>query len=175
MLKSKYCLAIFCIFFLGNVQANAAIEILRDDSGNIRRMNQYEASGVNPQTGKKETPDVCEAAGKGHLPTARELAKISQARGAKGILEPNQVKPSKLSTGFGRISAIDPNGQLDEFYFSDVGYQRPQQEYLTALFWSSSINSRSSDEVYALNGAYGNVYVEFRVRYNLAVLCVTGL
>ncbi|MEZ0391246.1 MAG: hypothetical protein ACAH59_03460, partial [Pseudobdellovibrionaceae bacterium] len=87
------------IFSFLTSQAKAGA-ILRNADGSVRYMTWFEASGVNPDTAKKENPDACEAAGKGHLPTVRELAKLAWSRGAKGILEMNHVDPDKEAAFF---------------------------------------------------------------------------
>lgn len=136
-----FTLFLISICFFGTARAEISEEVLRDANGNIRYMTQFEASGVNPNTGIKEKPDACEAAGKGHLPTAREFMEYSQTRGAKGILEANQVDPYKVPAGYNFISVINPNGQKDEFYFNSTGYQRPEGDLGWKWFWSSSIPS----------------------------------
>jgi len=121
-------------------QAQAAGSLLRDGNGNILYVSsQYEASGVNPNTLKQEKPDVCKAAGKGHLPTIRELAEEARAMGALGILEKYEVDYDNLR-GYIRIYGENPDGQHDEFYFNSRGFQSqysdPEKHVFS--FWSST-------------------------------------
>lgn len=144
------------IFILGAASAQAAGEILRNADGSINKyMNQYEAMKACP-------------AGT-HLPTARELAKEAQARGAKGILEVNQVRRAGKPNGYYEISAINPDGQDDVFYFNEDGYKRPDDALEGMLFWSSSSVSFSNARAFLFNGddgglPYGGRYGEHAVR-----------
>lgn len=78
----------------------------------------------------------------------------------------NQVNPGKIPAGYYKVSAINPDGQKDEFYFSDEGYKSPIGDFGNDAFWSSSVASDDSRLAYILNGynargdydvvAYGN-------------------
>lgn len=161
MWNSKYFLITITTLALGAASAQAAGEILRDADGSIRYMNQHDAMKACP-------------AGT-HLPTIRELAKESQARGAIGILEVNQGNSDGVPTGYYKISAINPNGQKDEFYFNCEGYKRPNGDLGNNWFWSSSLHSNYSDFGYLLNGGSGFVgYGDSPDNNNPAVLCVHG-
>lgn len=76
-----------------------------------------------------------------HLPSIRELAVASQDRGAKGILELNQVTSGDTPpSGYFMVSVINPDRKLDAFYFNPEGYRRPDGEFGNLLLWSSSID-----------------------------------
>jgi hypothetical protein len=127
--------------------------IIRNDDGSIHYMQQPTAMSACPQ-------DT-------HLPTIRELANISQANGAKGILEIDQVDPNKVPAGYGRVSGTNPDGRDDRFYFSAEGYKDPNydQDIPRYWFWSSShmvgqsflgarLDGKSGAFQYYLNGDY---------------------
>jgi len=120
--------------------------------------------------------DACPAGT--HLPTIRELAKKGQALGAKGILEVNQVTPdSVLFDGYYKISAINPNGEKDEFYYSNAGYKRPDGDLGNNNFWSSSVDSNYSDRAFVFDGFGGTANGTGVRDYNFddtAVLCFAG-
>ncbi len=108
-----------------------------------------------------------------HLPTIRELAQMSQAMGAKGILGTSEVKEGEVPDGFYFVSAINPNGKKDEFYFNYSGYVRPVGDFGNNWFWSSSVDSVYSDYGFNLYGSSGNVFAGYRDNNN-AVRCVVG-
>jgi hypothetical protein len=103
--------------------------ILRSDDGSIRYIDRDAAMTACPQGT--------------HLPTIRELAELSKANGAKGILELNQLDPKKkLPAGYyGVHGAINPDGKKDSFYYNPSGYVRPSGDLGKNWFWSSSIDS----------------------------------
>lgn len=173
-LFSKRCvflsLSLILSVLLGALQAQATSEILRSADGSLRRMNFWDASGVNFRTAKKDKPDACEAAGKGRLPTIRELAQESQLNGAMGILEPDQASPGSR---YYKISATDPSGKNDEFYFFEGGYVRPSSDFGSSeYFWSSSIISSYYGKAYALNGFSGGIASFGLTDRGVAVLCL---
>ena len=107
------------------------------------------------------------------LPTIRELAEEAEKRGAKGILELNQVDPKAVQKGYRKVSVINMNGKKDEFYFNHHGYKKPKRELDKNNFWSSSINSEFSDGVYVFNGEYGTIGSVCRGRkYHDTFLCI---
>lgn len=132
MNKFEYCLFFIGIALAGSINAQAvtldANGILRNDDGTIRYMNLDEALQSCPRGT--------------HLPTVRELARDAQSRGAKGILETSQVNPNQVSPFVIKVSAVDPNGRLDEFYYDYRGYQRPMGDLGNNNFWSSSSVAR---------------------------------
>jgi len=152
--------ACFFTLLLGTASAHAGGVILHNADGNIRYMNQYEAMKACP-VGT-------------HLPTIRELAEESQSRGARGILEVIQVNPDIVPAGYYKISAINPNGQKDEFYFNYEGYKDPTGDLGNNWFWSSSVNPYYSHVAFDLFGGYGYVYDNLRYYSDHAVLCIPG-
>jgi uncharacterized protein (TIGR02145 family) len=169
-MKSKYLLLLAACIFVASTEAYAnkldQDGILRYDYGPIRRMSQFYAMLACPHGT--------------HLPTIRELAVLSQASGAKGILEVSQVDPNAVPAGYRKVSAINPNGQKDEFYFNHEGYKRPSGDLANNMFWSSSV---VADDRYSDNSYYGYFFyggegwVSYYVNLssgNLAVRCVVG-
>jgi hypothetical protein len=98
-------------------------EILRDQNGQIIYAYQDTAMKMCAERGQ-------------HLPTAREMAKLSVSRGSKGILE---AAPGE-SSDYKMIHSQNPNGQIDNFYFSFQGYKRPLNEMEMHCAWTSSKN-----------------------------------
>lgn len=170
----KNLLLLVGLLILSTAQAKAD-GTLKNPRGTIIYMTQYEASGVWVETGKKVRPDACRrhTAGRYRLPTIRELAKKSQAGGAKGILEVNQVNPDAVPKGYFKVSAINPDGQKDEFYFNSEGYEGPG-EFGYNSYWSSSVTSYNSDHAYQLDGLDGYVFHKSR-SVPLAVHCIKRL
>lgn len=117
-----------------NKTAKISGAVLRNADGSIRFMNQLMAMKACP-------------AGT-HLPTTRELAEESQARGAKGILELSQVPDFRPPPGYEKISAINPDATKDEFYFSPEGYKRPSGESEQYWLWSSSVEDSGGGMVF---------------------------
>lgn len=142
VLKTKgFLIVLGGVLMFGAAQAKTLGEILRDANGHIRVMPQFEALGQNPHTNKKIKPDACEAAGKGRLPSVREFAEIAKANGARGILEVNPSDPDSVPPGYYKVSAINTDGQRDDFYFSSTGLKTPPefQGLWLPIFWSSSV------------------------------------
>lgn len=152
IMNTKYVFISATIVILVGAQAKADSEVLRDGSGNVLYLSQIEASGISTLTGKKERPDACEVAGKGHLPTLRELAEDAQKKGAKGILEVSQVDPNEVPSGYSKISAYNSDGQIDEFYFNRSGYKRPHGEIGDYTFWSSSALTNTFAYAFTMDG-----------------------
>ncbi len=170
MSYAKYFLLTFGIV-LGVVSAHAADSlcnyfdesgICRDANRSIIHMRHYEASGTQPSTGEKVTLDACEAAGKGHLPTIREFAMESQAKGAKGILEISQVDPNHIPAGYDKITSINANDKEDEFYFNHDGYKQPAGDLGNNWFWSASVFGNETSFAYILNGESGSLKIGYR-------------
>lgn len=168
-MKRIYILSILlaCAFTASKSSANG--ELLKDTYGNILFFSQDEASGLSGFTGKKEITDVCQTRGKGHLPTIRELAEEAQSRGAKGILELSQVNPDQVPTGYYKISAINPDGNKDEFYYNPEGYILRSDLYVYR-FWSSSIHLYSRNYAYSF---HTGISYEYSVP-QYPVLCFSG-
>lgn len=91
------------------------------------------------------------------------------------IVTPEQVKSGivKIPSGYySLVSAINPDGARDEFYFNYHGYQPSQGEFGNGSFWSSSVVSNSFFYAYVLEGKYGFTNYGDRVYSRIAVLCV---
>ena len=101
------------------------LDIAKNTDGTVKYMNHYDAVRY------------CVAQG-AHLPSTRELARLSMSMGAKGIAEVTSPKPD---SSYNKISAMNTDGSLDEFYFSSNGYQLPVGELGKNYFWSSSFSS----------------------------------
>lgn len=148
-----------------SVSADVRAVISKDERGNIRNLNQLEAMSACA-TGFR-------------LATVREAAQIIQNQGGKGILELNLngnlsefYSPGQM---LNKISGINPGGQRDEFYYSNVGYQVPKNEFSNNWFWTSSIDS--NDPVYKIygyqiSGATGKILSFNRKTRHGAALCV---
>jgi hypothetical protein len=66
-------------------------------------------------------------------------------------------------------------GELDHFYYSNNGYQKPQDydHMWIPKLWSSSVNSEARTIVYALDVVLGGVYSAFRFQdVDFHVRCV---
>jgi hypothetical protein len=104
-----------------------------------------------------------------HLPSARELAKLSMSYGAKGIVDACASDDDCYS-----VTAINADGRFDSFNFSIAGYQPPAGDLGSNWFMSSSVG----DEPYGygffgLRGETGYVFSVDRA-YSGAVRCVSG-
>jgi len=102
------------------------------------------------------------------LPTARELALVSQSLGAQGI---SKTKKG----GYYLVKGSDSAGNPDHFYFSNKGYKRPAGDLGNKWFWSSSVHPDASDNAYGLNGLNGGIAYYYYRSYDYvyyAVRCV---
>jgi hypothetical protein len=107
------------------------------------------------------------------LPTARELAQVSQSLGAQGIIEVKDVSEKDKENGYYLLKGSDSEGNSDHFYFSHKGYERPAGDLGIKWFWSSSVHPHFSNSAYSLYGVWGHVdYVGRSVDSNSAVRCV---
>lgn len=86
-------LTVLTILIFGAVSARAFGEILRNADGSLMYVTHFNAMKACPAGTR--------------LPTAREFASESQARGAKGILEENQVDPNNIPRGYDKVVAFD--------------------------------------------------------------------
>jgi hypothetical protein len=129
-------------------------DIVRNADGSIRYMNQADA--IN----------YCASQGQ-HLPSARELAALSQSMGAAGISE-------TAKNGYYQVNARNADGKTDSFYFSSEGYNRPAGDLGNNPFWSSSIPLiNPADNGLNLVGQDGSISGYFRTYY-FAVRCARG-
>lgn len=129
-------------------------DIARNADGSVRYMNQYDAVSYCASQGI-------------HLPSARELAQLSQSMGAAGVSE-------TAKDGYNLISAKNADGKIDNFYFNYAGYSRPTGDLGNNWLWSSSVNSYGSDYAYGLYGSYGDVDYVYHTYLYGAVRCVVG-
>lgn len=132
--------------------------ILRNDDGAIVYLNQHQANKACPENTQ--------------LPSARQMAIISQSRGAKEILELAQVKNGTVPEGYYKISAINIDGSKDEFFYNHEGYQNPGGTVGTDWFWTSSIFVDDTNQAFYLGGSSGFIGQDFRRFYLSAVLCL---
>lgn len=143
-------------------------EIAKNPDGTVKLMMYPEAVRYCSQQG-------------GRLPTGREFSILSINHGAAGIIERSQIKNEKeeakiLKKGYILIIQRELNGSIDEFYFSSVGYKRPQGDLGKYSFWSSSLTSDLLDMAKVYSGEIGIVaYHEWIYEtdkiYARAVIC----
>ena len=163
---SKTLISVFFLAFSvssGMAQASDKFFLFYPD-GKLKYMNQLDAANACPAGSR--------------LPTVRELAIESVASGAKGILEFAQVDPKSIPAGYSLITALNPNGQADKFYFNSEGYVYGDGE--GAWYWSSSMPSSPEEG----QGVYGYVHVGVPYGFviggtslkdnSIAVRCFTG-
>ncbi len=164
------CSFIICIS-VAESQTSIIADTAKNSDGSVKLMNYQDAL------------DHCTRQ-EMRLPSARELAELSQSLGAKGIKEtifPNtkvndEVRAERtqnLSQGYYAIYSTNAKGeQTIDFYFSESGYQKPSNELGEFWFWSSSHISTNKNVVYGLSGSEGFLgfgsldptYVYFAVR-----------
>jgi hypothetical protein len=133
-----------------------ADDFLRDANGTLINISQEKALKACTDQNK-------------HLPTARELAGISQSMGAKGISATN-------GPGYYLVSALNPDGKIDRFYFNPAGYDRPRKELAYNWFWSSSLTYPKTTQPqlgYSLGGYIGQIGLDVDDE-NGAVICLPG-
>lgn len=140
--------------------AHADTIILRNADGSVREMTQREARTACPATT--------------HLPTIRELAQESQARGARGILEVNQVNPDNVPSGYDALDSINPNGRADVFYYNSLGYQPPNDDSGKYNFWTSSEVPGMGGIYYTMDGRNGGYGANPPGFWTRAVKCLSN-
>jgi len=150
-------------------------DLVKESDGSIRRMNQYQAEQYCKDNNSR-------------LPSARELALLSQSLGAKGILDTafaevsveNGYVVTEISRmwGDGYYAIYRKNKSYEkvvDFYFNDTGYQAPQGEQGNEWIWSSSVHPDGSYDAYSLRGRDGSFYHSTRAHLAYAVRCVAGV
>jgi len=168
----KTIFVILFAFFTGVSFSQAkTIEVLRDQAGYLFLVDHYTANGINRTTKLKDKPDICEQAGKGRLPTIRELAEFSRSRGAVGILDESQIN-SDLRGKSNPIEYINSYGQEEKVYFYALGFQ--PDDSLRSYYWSSSVFSFNDKYAHILNGSTGDLG-EARRWDRLYVVCVPSI
>ena len=100
-------------------------------------------TGVSQYEAKK----ICQDKGM-RLPTARELALVSQGLGAQGISETQK-------DGYYLVKGSDSAGNPDHFYFSFKGYNAPAEDLGYYTFWTSSIHPTFSHSAFLLDASVG--------------------
>lgn len=164
------------ILLAGTTQANEVCNTISD----CRELKQqaekkiYQLEGSLSQVGdflrrpngkiityldRSEASYLCAAKGM-QLPTVRALAIEGTKNGAK-ILELDQVPGGKVPWGFKLISVEYPD-TMDEFYYSNKEYIRPEGDKGEQVSWSSSPVVRSNDiyntpNVYIFEGYSGAI------------------
>ena len=145
-------------------------DIVRNADGSVRLMTQsseYMKSIDQPlPPGELGALEYCASQGM-RLPTARELAQLSESKGAKGIGAP----PDQIIYG---VTATNPDGKLDRFSFDKSGYVQPAGDFGKNSFWSSSTGKLTDDLVYVLGGDNGDIATAGRGDYRFAVICIDG-
>lgn len=133
-------------------------DIVKNENGSVRQMSQFDAE------------QYCRSHGS-RLPTARELALVSQSMGALGIRETAhagvvetdaavQAEVSQMHyAGYYPIYTMNTSNQPSiDFYFSYIGYQRPAGDLGNNFFWTSTVHPDHFDLAYGLSGATGFIY-----------------
>lgn len=150
-------LTVLTILLFGAVSARAFGEILRNADGSLMYVTHFNAMKACPAGTR--------------LPTAREFASESQARGAKGILEENQVDPNNIPRGYDKVVAFD-GPVADIFYFNHEGYKRPDGD-LGSLWFIASSQYYYSFNHYIFSGRTGIVDGYYSPHYSPGyVLCI---
>lgn len=80
---------------------------------------------------QRQAEEICENKGM-RLPTARELARLAQGRGAEGI------STTRKAAHYNLIKGSDIGGHPDYFFFSSKGHESPAGDLGSKSLWSSS-------------------------------------
>ncbi len=137
------------------------------------------------------------------LPTIRELARLGQARGAKGIREFNELTAEDpvvelmdlKNAGYKLVRAQDPGGKQDQFYYDHAGFREPDKDLQAQLaegelngrifndpsapvvhimqYWSSSARLNDPKHYVYYLGLYGLIFPQKPTMASL-VRCVAG-
>lgn len=100
------------------VSASASVlDVVRDHDGRVFEMDQLAADKYCKDLGLR-------------LPTSREFALLAQSLGALGISETEK-------DGYYRVTGTSPSGEVDEFFYSEKGYQRPPGDLGLYCFWTA--------------------------------------
>ena len=150
-------------------------DIVKNADGSIRHANQRYADEYCRDRGFR-------------LPTARELAQVSQSRGAAGIRETAHVGVVRTDPAVQQeITAMRKEGYAPfyahdgihptsvDFYYSYVGYQRPAgEEGSIIFFWSSTKYPFAANFYYRLHVDSGHFNADSDGRYYVesAIRCV---
>jgi hypothetical protein len=109
-------------------------EVVRRDSSNASLCASGE--GDTCRMTWDQASAYCTAQG-GHLPTAREYARLLAPRGSR-ILELAEVTGT-VPPGYYLVASVNPNGERDDFYMNHEEYRRPEGEKENLLLWTASV------------------------------------
>jgi hypothetical protein len=137
--------------------------LLKDSQGSLLKVSQEGAAKACTEHGM-------------HLPTIRELAKLGQLRGAKGVLEASEVRDQNLTAGFALVTATSPDEKKDDFFYNPVGYV-PTRESKGQIFWSSSycvgcVIPTGANSSHVFDGNDGRIHDHYD-SLDFAVRCVS--
>ena len=113
--------------------------------------------------------DYC-ASQQNHLPSAIEMALLSQSFQAKGLYSNCPNNDSRCY----HIRAKNLDQSIDEFNFSYWGYTQPEGDLGNNWFWTSSVDPDSPDVGFIFDGEAGDVNHNYNHIYYSAVRCVAG-
>jgi len=134
MKLSKSVLSSFAALIFGFGSAHASDLILRNPDGSLLLVDRDESKTACPNGTR--------------LLTVRELAQMIQSNGAKKILEIDKVDPERVPLGYIKVTALNPDGQDDQFYFNPKGYKPGTSILGEGEFWSSSLHGTSEDVIH---------------------------
>jgi len=127
--------------------------VLKDASGKVLQMTQVQAIGACASHGM-------------HLPTIRELVKLSSSTG----LVLTDENPTPFTT---LVVAVDLNGSPDRFIFNHDSFNRPLGILGSNEYWSSSAAAERPGHSYSLNLIFGEIR-DWGSGLNNAVRCAAG-
>lgn len=144
-------------------------DIVKNPDGSIRRMVQsseyFKSIGHPRPNGELGAVEYCASQGM-RLPSIRELAELLVSMGAAGVSE-------TVKTGSVYVSSKNADGSADGFYFTNTGYHAPNLDFARNKFWSSSLGSSFSSDVYFIDGSGGYMDAIYRDE-TYAVRCVVN-
>jgi hypothetical protein len=95
----------------------------------------YTADGRYLYLGFNEAENFCKK-NNSRLLSAREFVKIAVLFKARGLA--SKVPTKQLTPDFTHIAALDENGNLDSFYYSNRGYIRRPGDFFEPVYWTST-------------------------------------
>jgi hypothetical protein len=169
--------------FATSVQANEVCDTIEDCQSLKARVERRLAELLNEVTSELtgilntglihyEAERICKEKNM-RLPTARELVLEAIAR---KVLPLDAISETRQA-GYRHIRGTDAEGNPDDFYLNDEGYQRPEGNLGRFWVWSSSLIPDDSLYAYIFGGYSGDVSRAVRSIYNSysAVRCVRSL
>lgn len=131
------------LLFLGEVDAKFCGPAA---AGEVCRMNQYDALAACLSLGR-------------HLPTTREFAELSVARGAKGFksLEEFAALNKADRAGYYKVENLNPGEREETFYFNHSGYVTPEggPEGVFEPLWTASVVPSHQDYAHVFYPTWG--------------------